>query len=267
MTKKEGKAFSFVKLAERSKKPREKGITEIRDVQIGLRQLQDLCEVAGDYIDILKTAGGSQRLQDRELVKKKIDLCRQYDIDVSTGGLLERAALQGPEAVVKFMEEAKDLGFTYVEVSSGILILPLEHKLELIKLVKEYGMRAKPEVAMAYGITPETKVTISVDKLVHEIDKCLEAGAHIVTVESEGITENVKEWREDVIYKIISRFDKKNLLFEAAHPLVFNWYIKNFGPEVNFFIDHTQIMYCEAIRSGVWGQEDTWGRVATFARP
>ncbi len=267
MARKEEKAFSFVGMAERSKKPRKTGITEIRDMQIGLRQLQDLCEVAGDYIDILKTACASQRLENRELVKKKIDLCRQYGIEVSTGGFLERVVLQGPQTVVKFMEEAKDLGFTHVEISTGLLILPLEHKLELIKLANEYGLHAKPEVAMAYGITAETKVTVKPDKLLHEIEKCLEAGAHIVTIESEGITENVKEWNEDVVYRILSSFDMKSLLFEAADPLVFSWYIKNFGSEINLFVDHSQILFCEAVRTGAWGHDDTWGRVATFIRP
>ncbi len=51
-----------------------------------------------------------------------------------------------------------------------------------------------PEVAMAYGITPEVEVTINVDKLLWELDKSLEVGAGLVMIESEGITEEVKEW-------------------------------------------------------------------------
>ena len=264
---KEEKAFSFFKMMERSKKPREVGLTEIRDMQIGLRELEDLCEVAGDYIDILKSTAGVQRLQSRELVKKKNELCKKYNIDVSTGGFLEMVVLQGPQAVVKFIEEAKELGYTHVEVSSGILIISLEHKLEIVKLVKEYGLHAMPEVAMAYGITEESDVTVNEDKLMWEIDKSLEAGADLIMIESEGITEGVKEWRTDIIYKMVRTFGIKKLMFEAADPQVFNWYIKNFGPEVNLFVDKSQIMYCEVIRSGVWGKENTWGRVATFKKP
>jgi len=267
MERKQEKAFSFVRVNKRSEKPRDRGITEIRDRVLGLRQLQDLCEAAGDYIDILKIGSMQARFQDRDFVKKKIELCRQYQIDVSTGGSLESAVPQGPPIVVKFVEEAKDLGFTYIEVSSGNLILSLEHKLELIKLVKEYGLRPKPEVSVAHGITPETKVSISVDKLIKEIDKCLEVGCDIVLLESEGITENVKEWRVDVIHKIAASFDLTHLQFEAADPLVFNWYMKNFGPDVNLFVDSSQIMACEGYRSGLLGSDDTWGRVATFIRP
>ena len=263
----QGKGFSFINLNERSEKPREAGLTEIRDMQIGLRGLQDLCEVAGDYIDILKFGGGSQALENRELVEKKIALCKQYQIDVSTGGLLERVVLQGAGAVIKFMEEARDLGFTHVEVSSGVLILPLDDKLELVKLVKEYGLRAMPEVAMAYGITPDVEANINADKLLWEIDKSLEVGADLVMIESEGITEEVKEWRTDIIYKIVSNFGIKKLMFEAADPVVLDWYIKNFGSEINLFIDNSQVMVCEIVRSGMWGRKDTWGRVVTFKRP
>ena len=263
---KEEKAFNFLKIMERTKKPREAGITEIRDMQMGLRQLEDLCEVAGEYIDILKFTAGGQRLMSREYVRKKIELCKKYNIQVSSGGFLERVILQGPEAVVKFMEESKELGFTHIEVSSGILIISLEQKLELIKLVKEYGLHAMPEVAMAYGITPESDVTINEDKLLWEIDKSLEAGSDLVMIESEGITEEVKEWRTDIIFKIIRTFGLKKLMFEAADPLVFDWYIKNFGSDVNMFVDNSQIMFVEEIRSGVWGREGTWGRVATFRR-
>ncbi len=66
---------------------------------------------------------------------------------------------------------------------------------------------------------------------------------------------------------MVSTFGIKKLMFEAADPVVLDWYIKNFGSEVNLFIDNSQIMFCEAVRSGIWGRKDTWGRVATFKRP
>lgn len=38
-------------------------------------------------------------------------------------------------------------------------------------------------------------------------------------------------------------------MFEAADPEVFGWYIKNHGPEVNLFVDHSQIVQLESLRS------------------
>jgi len=41
-------------------------------------------------------------------------------------------------------------------------------------------------------------------------------------------------------------------MFEAADPAVFGWCVKNYGPEVNLFVDHSQIVQLECLRSGIW---------------
>jgi hypothetical protein len=53
------------------------------------------------------------------------------------------------------------------------------------------------------------------------------------------------------------------VMFEAADPEVFAWYVKNYGPEVNLFVDHSQIVQLECLRSGIWGTKSLWGRVLT----
>ena len=53
-------------------------------------------------------------------------------------------------------------------------------------------------------------------------------------------------------------------MFEAADPEVFGWYVKNYGPEVNLFVDHTQIVQLECLRRGIWGTKSLWGRVVTY---
>lgn len=86
----------------------------------------------------------------------------------------------------------------------------------------------------------------------------------MIMVESEGITESVRTWRTDVIAKFINELGLEKTMFEAADPEVFNWYIKNYGPEVNLFIDHSQIVLLESLRSGIWGTKNVWGRVLTY---
>jgi len=53
-------------------------------------------------------------------------------------------------------------------------------------------------------------------------------------------------------------------MFEAADPDVFAWYIKNYGADVNLFVDHSQIVQLECLRAGIWGTKSLWGRVATY---
>ena len=86
----------------------------------------------------------------------------------------------------------------------------------------------------------------------------------MIMIESEGITENVRTWRTDVISKLIRELGAEKTMFEAADPDVFGWYIKNYGPEVNFFVDHSQIILLECLRSGIWGTKSLWGRVLTY---
>ncbi|MPZ21822.1 MAG: phosphosulfolactate synthase, partial [Luteitalea sp.] len=92
----------------------------------------------------------------------------------------------------------------------------------------------------------------------------LDAGAEIVMIESEGITESVKTWRTDVAARIIDALGLERVMFEAADPDVFGWYIKNYGPDVNLFVDHSQIVQLECLRSGIWGTKSLWGRVFTY---
>ena len=83
-------------------------------------------------------------------------------------------------------------------------------------------------------------------------------------IESEGITENVRAWRSDVPQRFAEALGTERVMFEAADPEVFGWYVKTFGPEVNLFVDHSQVVQLECLRSGVWGTKDVWGRVLTW---
>jgi phosphosulfolactate synthase (CoM biosynthesis protein A) len=92
----------------------------------------------------------------------------------------------------------------------------------------------------------------------------LDAGAALIMVESEGITESVTEWRTDVVARIASAIGLERLMFEAADPAVFTWYVKTYGPQVNLFVDHSQVVQLECLRSGIWGTKSVWGRVVTY---
>jgi phosphosulfolactate synthase (CoM biosynthesis protein A) len=80
-------------------------------------------------------------------------------------------------------------------------------------------------------------------------------------IESEGITECVETWRTDVPAQFAAGLGLEHVMFEAADPDVFAWYVKNFGPGVNLFVDHSQIVQLECLRSGIWGTKSLWGRV------
>jgi phosphosulfolactate synthase (CoM biosynthesis protein A) len=70
--------------------------------------------------------------------------------------------------------------------------------------------------------------------------------------------------RTDVVAQIIDALGIEKTMFEAADPPVFEWYIKNYGADVNLFVDHSQIVQLECLRSGIWGTKSSWGRVMTY---
>jgi phosphosulfolactate synthase (CoM biosynthesis protein A) len=92
----------------------------------------------------------------------------------------------------------------------------------------------------------------------------IDAGVERLMIESEGITENVKSWRTDVVQAIIKELPMERVMFEAAEPKVFNWYVREFGIDVNLFVDHSQIVQLSCLRSGIWGMADTFGKIASF---
>lgn len=270
------RAFAFVKMNEPSPKPRTRALTEIRGpyyTPMGKRYLQDVLETMGPYVDSLKFAGGSFSLMDRAVVKELTDLCHEHNVLVSTGGFMEYVLTQGPEAVERYIGECGELGFDIIEISSGFITIPTDDWVRLVEKVRKAGLKAKPEVGIQFGAGGasaaselEAEGTRDPEWAIAQAKRFLEAGAYLIMIESEGITENVKVWRTDVPARIANALGLEKVMFEAADPEVFAWYIKNYGPEVNLFVDHSQIVQLQCLRAGIWGTKSLWGRVQTYKR-
>src|SRR5438874_1442392 len=268
------RSFSFLRINEREGKPRERGLTEIRGPYysvVGRRYLEDLFEMMGAYVDSLKFAGGSFTLMPERAVRDIIEVSHKYDVLVSTGGFMERVLIQGADAVREYVAECKTLGFDIIEISAGFVSIPTDDWLRLIELVRKAGLKAKPEVGIQFGAGGATAAaelqaegTRDPSWAIAQAKRFLEAGAEIIMIESEGITENVDPWRTDVPAKLINEIGTERLMFEAADPDVFAWYIKNYGADVNLFVDHSQIVQLECLRAGIWGTKSLWGRVVTY---
>jgi phosphosulfolactate synthase (CoM biosynthesis protein A) len=265
------RAFSFLQLNQRSPKPRTGGLTEIRGpyyTPLGKRHLEDILETMGEYIDSLKFAGGSFSLMPRPVLIEFLKLCHDHDVLVSTGGFLEFVLTKGPDSVSKYIEECKQVGFDIIEISCGFITIPADDWLRLIEKVRSAGLKPKPEIGIQFGAGGATRAedleaagTRDPEWPIRLAQRFLDAGAYLIMIESEGITENVKTWRTDVPARIIRTLGLEKVMFEAADPDVFAWYIKNYGPEVNLFVDHSQIVQLECTRSGIWGTADIWGRI------
>lgn len=272
----EARAFGFLEFNQRAAKPRAVGLTEIRGPYyspMGKRYLEDLFETMGDYVDSLKFAGGSFALMRRNRLQEIIDLAHRFEVQVSTGGFIEHVLAKGAAQVERYIAECAEVGFDIVEISAGFITIPVDDWIRLIRKVERAGLKAKPEVGIQFGAGGaseaaelESQGTSSPQLAIDRARRFLDAGASLIMIESEGITESVKTWRAEVPAQFASALGLENVMFEAADPAVFGWYIKNFGPDVNLFVDHSQIVQLETLRRGMWGTSDLWGRVVTFKR-
>ncbi len=270
------RAFSWLRMNERPAKPRKRGVTEIRGPYyspMGPRYLEDVLSTMGAHVDALKFAGGSFSLMPSRAVRELLEICHAHDVLVSTGGFIEYVLTQGTEAVDRYIAECRELGFDIIEISSGFITIPTDDILRLIEKVQRAGLKAKPEVSIQFGAGGasaaaelEAEGTRDPQWAISQARRYLDAGAHMIMIESEGITESVTSWRTDVPGKFADALGIENIMFEAADPDVFAWYVKNYGPTVNLFVDHSQIVQLECLRSGIWGTKSLWGRVITEKR-
>src|SRR4030095_9584546 len=176
----------------------------------------------GAYIDSLKCAGGSFVLMPERAVRDFIELCHEHDVLVSTGGFIERVLVQNDDAVPEYVAKCKELGFDIIEISAGFISIPTDDWLRVIELVRKSGLKAKPEVGIQFGAGGATapaelkaEGTRDPSWAIAQAKQFLDAGAEIIMIESEGITENVDPWRTDVPARLIDEIGMEKLMFEA----------------------------------------------------
>lgn len=250
------------------------GLTEIRGPYydtFGPGHLDDLLGVFAQFVDWVKLPGPAVLLLDDDSIRRYVKICHDHGVKVSAGGAVEWVLTRGADAVSTYFDTILALGYDVVEVSAGMLALPDGDYVRLVERAKATGLHVKAEVGIQFGAGGTSSAeelsragTGSVSGAIARARRALEAGADTIILESEGITESVVEWRTDVPTAFADAVGLDRLMFEAAEPAVFEWYIKHMGPEVNLFIDHTQVLHLESLRSGVWGPSDLWGRIVTY---
>jgi phosphosulfolactate synthase (CoM biosynthesis protein A) len=266
--------FSFLPWPARPPKPRTRGVTEIRAAYytpMGPRSLADILDTMGEAVDALKFAGGSFVLFPRAALEEILDLAHAHGVEVSTGGFIERILVSDASLVDRYLGECAGLGFDVVELSAGFVTISIDDRLRLVERVQRRGLKPKAEIGIQFGAGGATSAaaleaagTRDTRLLLEEGKRFLAAGVPMLMIESEGITENVREWRTDVIAAIAAELGVERVMFEAADPPVFEWYVQTYGADVNLFVDHSQIVQLEALRRGIWGTSATWGRVASL---
>jgi phosphosulfolactate synthase len=252
--------FSFMNIPFRSEKPRECGITMMIDWAMGVQRQQDILDIAGPYIDIAKIAVGLSGIISERVLKEKIRVYSDHQVEAFIGGQFLEYGIyhQGLEIAKRYFDEAKRLGYNYIEISDNNLEIPAEDKFELIRMGKEeFGFRILGEVG--------TKTEISSpEAMVEGIKGCLAAGAWKVFVEGAEFTDKRNgTLLPDVIEGVTKGVDVNDLMFELPGRWISNvhgcgihdmevFLVDQFGPEANIAnVAPDEIMELETLRTGV----------------
>jgi phosphosulfolactate synthase len=218
----------FLRLPERTARPRASGLTHVLDKGMSVPELRGLLDNVGSYVDILKFGWGIAYVS--AATAAKVELCRERGVLTCLGGtLLEIAAEQG--RVAEYAAWAARLGVDCVEVSNGALGMPAAEKQDLVReLSTEFTVLS--EVGTKEAVEPVA------GEWVAEMLADLEAGAAWVIAEGResgtvGLFDASGAVREQLVEEILAAVAPERLIFEAPAREQQAWLIRRLGANVN----------------------------------
>ncbi len=246
---------------DRTEKPRKEGITVIIDTGQGIHATQDILEAAANYIDYCKLGWATWLIQSKSLIKKKLKLYQDQNIQTLSGGsALEAAILTGK--LEEFLETLKTVGFTAIEISTGIVDISAQEKSKLIKGAKELGF--KTVITEVGRKNKKEDAQLKITDRIKQIQSDLEAGADYVTIEAResglglGPYDEEGKVKEQFVETIVKQVTPSRIIWEAPLKLQQVWLIMRFGPNTNLGnIRPIEVIPLETLRLGLRGDTMT----------
>ncbi len=232
----------------RPEKPRESGVTMVMDKGLSIRQLEDMIEASGDYIDIVKLGWATSYVYPQ--LQRKLDILKEAKIPVYFGGtLFEAFAIRG-----QFDDYRKVLdkyNMEYAEVSDGSMIMDHGKKCEYIR-----ELATQVTVLSEVGSKDAEKI-IPPYQWIELMQAELDAGAWKVIGEAReagnvGLFRSSGEVRSGLVQEILTKIPSEKILWEAPQKSQQVFFIKLCGSNVNLGnIATNEIIPLETIRLGL----------------
>ncbi|MBU0488502.1 MAG: phosphosulfolactate synthase [Bacteroidetes bacterium] len=237
-------------LPERSKKPRETGLTMVMDKGLSLRETEDMLSVSSEIFDLAKLGFGTALVTPN--VEEKIKLYKSAGIRTYLGGTLFEAFI-ARGLFDEYRKLVSRFKLDMVEVSDGCIKMKPEDKCEYIrKLAKDFTVLS--EVG-----SKEAGTLISPNKWVRMMRDELDAGSWKVIAEAResgtvGIYRQNGNAHVSLINKILSKVRMDDILWEAPIKAQAVWFIKLLGANVNLGnIAPNEVVSTETLRLGLRG--------------
>jgi phosphosulfolactate synthase len=224
------------------------GLTHVLDKGLGPRAWEDILEVAGGHISIVKLGWGTAAVTGG--LERKLDVLRDKPVVIG-GTYFEAVYAKG--MLAEYKSWLQGLGLTHVEISDGTVEIPRERKLELIA---EF---ARDFTVLSEVGSKDSSVEYAVEDWVQWLQEELDAGAWKVITEAReggtaGIFDSSGGMRTELIGEIAMAVGPVHVVFEAPTKAAQAWFIKEFGPSVNLGnIPPDEVIPLETLRLGLRG--------------
>jgi phosphosulfolactate synthase len=224
------------------------GLTHVIDKGLGPRGWEDVLEVAGDHISIVKLGWGTAYVTQN--LEHKLDVLK--DKRVVIGGTFFEV-VYAKDRLDDYKRWLNELGLTHVEISDGTIDIPRDRKLELI------ADFARDFTVLSEVGSKDSSVEYTVDEWATWLNEELAAGAWKVITEAReggtaGIFDSSGGMRTELIRDIADRVGPANIVFEAPTKAAQAWFVKQFGPSVNLGnIPPEEVIPLETLRLGLRG--------------
>jgi phosphosulfolactate synthase len=215
----------------------------VLDKGLGPRGWEDVLEIAGDYISIVKLGWGTAYIT-RNL-ERKLAVLREKPVVI--GGTFFEAVYSTGD-----LDEYKQW-LTHVEISDGTVDIPRERKLELI------ADFARDFTVLSEVGSKDSSVEYTAEEWVTWLNEDLAAGAWKVITEAReggtaGIFDSSGGMRTELIGEIADAVGPANVIFEAPSNAAQSWFIKNVGVSVNLGnVPPDEVIPLETLRLGLRG--------------
>jgi len=224
------------------------GLTHVIDKGLGPRAWEDVLEVAGDHISIIKLGWGTAAVTGN--LQRKLEVLSEKPVVIG-GTYFEVVYAKG--RLDDYKAWLQGLGLQHVEISDGTVEIPRERKLELI------ADFARDFTVLSEVGSKDSSVEYAAEQWVQWLQEELDAGAWKVITEAReggtaGIFDSAGGMRTELIGEIAMTVGPANVVFEAPTKAAQAWFIKQFGPSVNLGnIPPEEVIPLETLRLGLRG--------------
>ena len=224
------------------------GLTHVIDKGLGPRAWEDVLEVSGDHISIVKLGWGTAAVTSN--LARKLEVLR--DKPVVIGGTYFEV-IYTQDRLDDYKRWLQSLGLQHVEISDGTVEIPRERKLELI------ADFARDFTVLSEVGSKDSSVEYGADEWQRWLQEELDAGAwKVITEAREGGTAGIFDagggMRTELIGEIAEAVGTEKVIFEAPNKAAQAWFVKEFGPEVNLGnIPPEDVIPLETLRLGLRG--------------